>query len=103
MIVCKSNTCEREAVQAHDCICLSECLCALTFAGLRFRFEDKPCWAGAGVGARSVSTQSVVTKQTVHQTLIYVCTQAKEGLNKYAIKCELYYSCVSTEAAIHKL
>lgn len=83
--------------------CVRTCVCALTFAGLRFRFEDKPCWARAGIGARSVSAQTVVTKQTVHQTLIYVCTQVKEGINKNTIKCELYYSCVSIEAAIHKL
>lgn len=55
-------------------------LCVLTFTGLGVRFEDKPLWAGAGVGARSVSAQTVVTKQTVHQTLVDVCTEAREAL-----------------------
>lgn len=50
------------------------------FAGLGLGFEDKSLRTGAGVGARSVSAQTVVTKQTVHQTLIDVNTVFPTGV-----------------------
>lgn len=61
-------------------VCQRECVCVLTFAGLGVGFEDKSLRARAGVGARSVSAQTVVTKQTAHQTLIDVCMEAREGI-----------------------
>ena len=51
----------------------------ITFAGLGVGFEDVSLRTGAGEGARSVSAQTVVTKETVHQTLIDVCREAREG------------------------
>jgi hypothetical protein len=43
-----------------------------TFAGLRVWFEDEAFGTGAGVAAGGVSTQAVVTQQTVHETLVDV-------------------------------
>lgn len=59
---------------------------ALTFAGLRFGFEDKSFWAGAGEGARCVSAQAVVAKQTVHQTLVDVWEEVRAGIGKHGTK-----------------
>lgn len=50
------------------------------FTGLRVGFEDISLRTGAGVGARSVSAQTVVTKQTVHQALIDVNTVFATGV-----------------------
>lgn len=50
------------------------------FTGLRVGFEDISFRTGAGVGARSVSAQTVVTKQTIHQTLIDVNTVFATGV-----------------------
>lgn len=58
------------------------CVSALTFTSLRFGFEDKSFGAGAGVGTRSVSAQTVVTEQTVHQTLVDVCRKTSGGTSK---------------------
>lgn len=44
------------------------------FAGFRVWLEDKSFRTGACVGTRSVSAQSIVTEQAVHQTLIDVNT-----------------------------
>lgn len=63
----------------EECVRYRAYLCALTFAGLGVRFEDKSLRAGTGVGARSVSAQAVVAKQTVHITLVDVCAKTKDG------------------------
>lgn len=58
----------------------------LTFAGLRFGLEDKSFRAGAGVGARCVSAQTVVAKQTVYQALVDVWEEVRAGIGENGTK-----------------
>lgn len=82
----QQNTCGREAERTRDGDCVPGRRHVrtgmLTFAGLRFGFEDKSFWAGAGEGARCVSAQTVVAKQTVHQTLVDVWEEMRAGIDK---------------------
>lgn len=84
LIVGKNNKTHVDVAQ-HEHVtgfaCQSECVCVfvLTFASLGVGFEHKPLRAGAGVGAGSVSTQTIVTEQAVHHTLVDVCMEGREG------------------------
>lgn len=77
-VIVGGNSCTRGRQANKGCVRA----CALTFAGLRVGFEDEPFGAGAGVGARSVPAQAVVTEQTVHQALVDVCREASGGAGK---------------------
>lgn len=62
--------------------CLTSCegvlLCLqshVTFTGICLRPEDKALGAGAGVAARCVAAQSVVTQQAVDGAFIDICEQ----------------------------
>lgn len=58
-------------------ITCKDALCCLkshiTFTGVCLSPEDKALWAGAGVAARCVAAQSVVTQQTIDSTFINIC------------------------------
>lgn len=86
----QQNTCGREAecTRDGDCVPGRRHVRAgvLTFAGLRFGFENKSFRAGAGVGARCVSAQTVVAKKTVHQTLVDVWEEVRAGIDENGTK-----------------
>lgn len=91
----QQNTCgcKAECTRDDDCVPGRRHVHAgvLTFAGLRFGLEDKSFRAGAGVGARSVSAQTVVAEQTVHQTLVDVCEEVRAAGGENGTKMQKFY------------
>lgn len=71
-------------MRAWDDVCAR--VCVFTFTGLRVRLEDESFGAGAGVGARRVPAQAVVAEQAVHQALVDVWAETREGLGKNSDK-----------------
>lgn len=82
------------------CVRENACVCVLTFARLWLGFENKPFRTGAGEGARSVSTKTVVTEQTVHQTFVDVWRRKRSQHQHLLSQSAVFPICRSLKQAV---